>query len=127
MALFYCHECGKEISDRGKICPYCHYWIDRKFLEQNKQEMIEEGERQYRETYEYKNSIKEQEKLSKLPMCPICNSKQYVKRISNLSRFMSVSLFGFASSKMGKQYECVNCKHKWKISYAKGVAFKPIS
>ena len=55
----------------------------------------------------------ENERLAKLPECPICNSKRYVKRISTLDRDMSVTMFGLASSKIGKQYECKNCKHKW--------------
>lgn len=44
--------------------------------------------------------------------CPHCGSER-AKRIGNLNRSISVALWGFASSKIGKQYECDNCKHKW--------------
>ena len=44
--------------------------------------------------------------------CPKCGSIN-VKRISNTSRAISVELMGLASSKIGKQYECKDCKHMW--------------
>ena len=44
--------------------------------------------------------------------CPVCGSTN-VKRISTLNRIVSVAAVGLASSKIGKQYECKNCKHKW--------------
>lgn len=44
--------------------------------------------------------------------CPMCGSKK-VKKISDLSRTASIAMLGVASSKIGKQYECDNCKHKW--------------
>lgn len=46
------------------------------------------------------------------PKCPICGSTN-IRRISTLNRGMSVATVGLASSKIGKQYECKNCKHKW--------------
>lgn len=44
--------------------------------------------------------------------CPVCGS-QNVNRISTTGRLFSVATFGLASSKIGKQYECKRCKHKW--------------
>jgi len=44
--------------------------------------------------------------------CPMCGSKK-VKKISNMNRSVSVATMGLASSKIGKQYECDDCKHKW--------------
>jgi hypothetical protein len=44
--------------------------------------------------------------------CPVCGSTN-IKRLSNLNRGISVELWGAASSKIGKQYECRKCKHKW--------------
>lgn len=44
--------------------------------------------------------------------CPICNSTN-ILRISTLNRTVSVATVGLASAKIGKQYECKSCKHKW--------------
>lgn len=44
--------------------------------------------------------------------CPVCGSPR-VKKISTMSRAVSIELVGLASSKIGKQYECQKCKHKW--------------
>lgn len=44
--------------------------------------------------------------------CPVCGSTR-VNKISTANRLTSVFAFGLASSKIGKQYECKNCKHKW--------------
>ena len=44
--------------------------------------------------------------------CPMCGSKK-VKTISKVNRGASVAMFGVASDKIGKCYECDNCKYKW--------------
>lgn len=44
--------------------------------------------------------------------CPMCGSKK-VKRIGTVNRAASIAVTGLASSKIGKQYECDNCHHKW--------------
>lgn len=47
-----------------------------------------------------------------LPQCPNCGSRN-TKRITTTARALSIGAVGLASSKIGKQYECLNCKHKW--------------
>lgn len=44
--------------------------------------------------------------------CPVCRSTN-VKRISTVNRAVSVGAVGLVSSKIGKQYECKSCHHKW--------------
>lgn len=68
--------------------------------EYDRQEQIAEQQRQA-----------ELERLAKLPACPICGSKEHVKRLTNLNRSASVLAVGIASAKIGKQYECTYCKH----------------
>ena len=46
------------------------------------------------------------------PKCPTCQSTD-VQPISTFSRGASVLTFGLFSSKIGKTYECKNCKYKW--------------
>lgn len=44
--------------------------------------------------------------------CPVCQSKKVLK-ITSVNRAISVGALGLASSKIGKQYECSECHHKW--------------
>lgn len=44
--------------------------------------------------------------------CPMCGSHK-VKKIGTMNRATSVAVAGLASSKIGKQYECDDCQHKW--------------
>lgn len=44
--------------------------------------------------------------------CPVCGSLN-IKKISTANRYISVHTVGLASSKIGKQYECKSCHHKW--------------
>lgn len=50
--------------------------------------------------------------VAKHPKCPMCGSLN-TERIGTLNRAASVATVGLASSKIGKQYQCKNCKHKW--------------
>lgn len=78
-----------------------------------------------RSIIEYENNISEriqeaikqnqayvEKQALKHPTCPLCGSNN-TERISTLSKAISVGTIGLASSKIGKQYQCKNCKHKW--------------
>ena len=47
-----------------------------------------------------------------IPTCPTCGSTN-VRPISTLNRAVSIGVFGLFSSKIGKNYECLDCKSKW--------------
>lgn len=47
-----------------------------------------------------------------IPKCPTCGSTN-VRPISGLNRAGSMFMWGIMSSKIGKTYECLNCKYKW--------------
>lgn len=46
---------------------------------------------------------------SNQPKCPYCQSTN-LKKLDVIDRGVSFGLFGFASSKVGKQWHCNNCK-----------------
>lgn len=62
--------------------------------------------------YETKEPKSETDKNNHEVKCPICNSKNII-RISDFDRVLSIYMIGLASSKIGKQYECKSCRHKW--------------
>ena len=47
-----------------------------------------------------------------IPTCPTCGSTN-IKHISTLNRAVSIGVFGLFSNKIGKNYECLDCKTKW--------------
>lgn len=51
----------------------------------------------------------EESKKAVCVSCPYCNSTN-VRKIGIVSRGVSISMFGLASSKIGKQWHCNNCK-----------------
>ncbi len=57
------------------------------------------------------SSFKSQQTDNK-PKCPTCGSTN-IKKISTLNRAVSIGTLGLLSGKIGKNYECLNCKAKW--------------
>lgn len=47
-----------------------------------------------------------------IPKCPTCGSTN-IKRITTANRAVSVLTLGILSEKIGKNYECLDCKAKW--------------
>lgn len=53
-----------------------------------------------------------QKRLAEHPPCPMCKSSN-TRHITDAARLVSVAAIGLASSKIGKQFECLDCKYKW--------------
>ena len=51
-------------------------------------------------------------KAAQHPQCPACRGNN-TRRISTAKRVASTAVVGIASSTIGKQYECLDCSHKW--------------
>lgn len=86
------------------------YNLSRNNFEEYQRQVIREQDAlQKRLEAERAAKVKQQ---ANIPKCPICGSTNVVK-ISTLNRTVSVATVGLASSKIGKQYECKSCKHKW--------------
>lgn len=65
-----------------------------------------------REAAKIQSAINSARKAAKHPKCPNCGSTNTF-RITTAGRMASVAAVGIASGKIGKQYECKNCKYKW--------------
>lgn len=63
------------------------------------------------ENYLKQKAARERE-LAMTPACPVCGKKD-ITRLSTMNRSLSIGLFGLSSAKIGKQYQCNNCKHLW--------------
>ena len=127
-----CPKCG-DVGDDLNVCPYCgEKQIRTKYtlidlLEQDDiddEKIVDEYARcspLFDEDL-YRSRINKEKLLQKasldkqreqnIPKCPTCGSTN-VKHISTLNRAVSIGVFGLFSSKIGKNYECQNCKAKW--------------
>ncbi len=86
-----CILCGREYLKPQTICPKCNVVL----LELSDYELLEMEKRR-----------------TNIPKCPTCGSTN-IKRISALNRAVSIGMLGVFSGKIGKNYECLNCKAKW--------------
>ena len=96
------HYCDEPLVSRDHL-------VDA-FTQQEKerQENIRQAQQEARN-----NAIaKTNNTQSNTPKCPTCGSTN-VRHISTLNRAVSIGVFGLFSSKIGKNYECLNCKAKW--------------
>lgn len=99
-----CKNCKRKYPKIFIKCPKCNQQLI-KLSTKNKQ--------LDKQVNEIKKEIQEyQENQSNTPKCPTCGSTN-VKHISTLNRAVSIGVFGLFSSKIGKNYECLNCKAKW--------------
>ena len=136
--LSYCPKCGNQgIYENGnEICQYCgtkelptkydwDKWLFGSEYPNNLDEIIFNEyikdnplfDENIYEQREGKEKLLQQASLDKqkeqnTPKCPTCGSTN-VKHISTLNRAASIGVFGLFSSKIGKNYECLNCKSKW--------------
>lgn len=65
-----------------------------------------------REAAKIRSAMDNARRAANHPKCPNCGSTNTV-RITTANRMASVAAVGIASGKIGKQFECKNCKYKW--------------
>ena len=103
------------------ICNYIGKNLKRKFLVasgqfESVQDVINQEEKlaQEREEARAQQQKAEADRIYRAqhPQCPACHGNN-TRRISTTKRVVSTSVVGLASSTIGKQYECLDCKHKW--------------
>ena len=99
-----CKNCKRKYPKIFIKCPKCNQQLIK---------LSTENKQLDKQVNEIKKEIQEyQEKQSNIPTCPTCGSTN-VRHISTLNRAVSIGVFGLFSSKIGKNYECLNCKAKW--------------
>ena len=99
-----CKNCKRKYPKIFIKCPKCNQQLIK---------LATENKQLDKQVNEIKKEIQEyQENQSNIPKCPTCGSTN-VKHISTLNRAVSIGVFGLFSSKIGKNYECLNCKAKW--------------
>lgn len=150
MAIIKCSECGKEISDKAKVCPNCgcpndniyeiHYEKFASYVCDNCGEGLYIPDTDIRDKYvcpkcnspvwylmssivdtntgkeidtyfdESRNvGYRALEPHSRSSItCPYCQSTN-TKKLGVIGRSVSFGLFGFGSSKVGKQWHCNSC------------------
>ena len=96
------HYCDEPLVSRDHL-------VDA-FTQQEKER--QENIRQSQQEARNNTIAKTNNTQSNTPKCPTCGSTN-VKHISTLNRAVSIGVFGLFSSKIGKNYECLNCKMKW--------------
>ena len=96
-----CPKCKTIYNDYDQYCLKCNYKLQ--FIQNS--EIVD---------YSPNSNLidKPQSQQANTPKCPTCGSTN-VKYISTLNRAVSIGVFGLFSSKIGKNYECLNCKAKW--------------
>lgn len=99
-----CKNCKRKYPKIFIKCPKCNQQLIK---------LSTENKQLDKQVNEIKKEIQEyQENQSNIPKCPTCGSTN-VRHISTLNRAISIGVFGLFSSKIGKNYECLNCKSKW--------------
>lgn len=96
------HYCDEPLVSRDHL-------VDA-FTQQEKER--QENIRQAQQEARNNAIVKTNNTQSNKPKCPTCGSTN-VRHISTLNRAVSIGVFGLFSSKIGKNYECLNCKAKW--------------
>ena len=83
----------------------------RQYLEAREKEREQEAAA-YRLKMVEQSIEREQKKHPTNIHCPTCGSNK-IEKISGFDRAMSAKMFGLASSKIGKTFECKSCGYKW--------------
>lgn len=128
----YCPVCNSKLHKLnlfngiklGKMSMNDMYsWIERqtehKVPDELRKQLKEYSHAEYLKAHERaQRSVERQEAAKQRRMnpnnihCPTCGSNK-IEKISGVSRAASVGVFGLASSKIGKTFECKNCGYKW--------------
>ena len=109
-----CKICGStnqvffDDEDRKSIfCKNCKHYEDIYTSEELKQ--LWENETKEKEQAEI--NAKMQANIN-VPKCPTCSSTN-IKKVSGVTKAVSVVMFGLLSQKVKKTFHCNNCGYEW--------------
>lgn len=106
----------KKLKESGWVSEVSKRREERERQRLRELQIAKQMEEQARRMEMEKNQKKEVAKYfpvqTNIIHCPTCNSTN-VERINVLNRALSFELVGFASNKIGKQFQCKNCKYLW--------------
>ena len=91
------------------------YVAYREFVEKEKikRAKAEQQARDYEESLKKQQQAQETKKYNNYKYrCPMCGSNK-IKNISMTQKVVSAELLGLASNKIGKTYQCDECKYMW--------------
>lgn len=80
------------------------------YLFDHRDEILEKKSAEFSAKMEHGKAILEAQ--GRVPKCPCCGSTN-ISKIGAVSRVVSTSFFGLASSKIGKTHKCNNCGTTW--------------
>ena len=93
-----CPNCSAMCKDNDFYCLKCNHPLSNKNIFLTSEE------------YNDSNHITTSTTMkTNIPKCPICGSTN-LKKLSALDRGTSAFMWGLGSNKIGKTYECRNCK-----------------
>ena len=99
-----CPKCNRKYPKLFIKCSKCNVQLIKLSTENKRlDKQVEEIRKQTQESHSSQQNI---------PKCPTCGSTN-VKRITTANRAVSVLTLGILSGKIGKNYECLDCKAKW--------------
>lgn len=93
--LTTCPVCNGKLSTAATACPHCGQPMN-----------------QGKPVQAVQQAPAQPQNTQTGPRCPMCNS-EHIEKIGSFDRVTSVMFWGLASSKIGKQYKCRSCGHKW--------------
>ena len=117
MGTIRCPKCRKMINEKDKKCCYCGFDGISSYVSSLKrnEKQIQKRQEEKRNKVMYKAMESDKENnisKSPVPKCPTCSSTD-IKKIGSVNKTISIATFGIFSSKIGKQFECLNCGYKW--------------
>lgn len=96
-------ECTAKNKKLEPICGFGYQLIDDA---EELAKMNEEKERKQQEMLEYELEH------PNIPKCPTCGSTN-IEKLSFTKKVISIGGLGILSNKIGKTYQCKNCKSTW--------------